>query len=69
MSDHVYKHIRLTGSSPESIEAAVGNALSRAGETVDNMRWFRVLDTRGHVRDGGIAHWQVTIEVGFTLDS
>lgn len=69
MSDHVYKHIRLTGSSPESIEAAVANALSRAGETVDNMRWFRVLDTRGHIRDGGIAHWQVTIEVGFTLDS
>ncbi|QKK03714.1 MAG: dodecin domain-containing protein [Pseudomonadota bacterium] len=69
MSDHVYKHIRLTGSSSESMEAAVNNAIERAAGTVKNMRWFQVIDTRGHVDNGRVAHWQVTLEVGFTLDS
>jgi len=68
MSDHVYKHIELTGSSEKSIEDAVQNALSRAAKTVHNMRWFQVRDTRGHIEDGRISHWQVTVEVGFTLD-
>lgn len=67
MSDHVYKQIRLTGSSAKSIEDAVGNAVRRAAGTVDNMRWLQVLDTRGHIEDGAVVHWQVTIEVGFTL--
>lgn len=69
MSDHVYKHIELTGSSPNSIEDAVQNAIERAARTVHNMRWFEVRDTRGHIDGGRVAHWQVTIEVGFTLDS
>ena len=68
MSDHVYKQIKLTGSSPESIEAAVANAINTAAGTVKNMRWFEVLETRGHIENGKIAHWQVTVEVGFTLD-
>lgn len=68
MSDHVYKHIQLTGSSSEGIEGAVANAIERASSTVKNMRWFQVMDTRGHIEDGSIVHWQVTIEVGFTLD-
>jgi dodecin len=68
MSDHVYKKIELVGSSPKSIEDAVGNALARAGKTVRNMRWFEVTETRGHIEDGKIEHWQVTIKVGFTLD-
>ena len=68
MSDHVYKHIELTGSSPKSIEDAVNNALGRASKTIHNMRWFQVRDTRGHIEDGKVSHWQVTIEVGFTLD-
>lgn len=68
MADHVYKHIELTGTSPRSIEEAVNNALARAGKTVRNMRWMQVLETRGHVENGAVSHWQVTIKVGFTLD-
>ena len=68
MSDHVYKKIELVGSSPTSIEEAVANALARASQTVRNMRWFEVTETRGHIEDGKIGHWQVTVAVGFTLD-
>ncbi len=68
MSNHVYKKIELVGSSPESIEKAVQNALARAGKTVRNMRWFEVTETRGHIAENKIDHWQVTIEVGFTLE-
>ncbi len=68
MSDHVYKQIKLTGSSSESIEDAVRNAIGKASATVKNMRWFQVQDTRGHIEDGKVMHWQVTVEVGFTLD-
>lgn len=69
MSDHVYKKIELVGSSPNSIEEAVQNALARAGQTVRNMRWFEVTETRGHIEDGNVNHWQVTVKIGFTLDS
>ncbi|MDH3638698.1 MAG: dodecin family protein [Gammaproteobacteria bacterium] len=68
MSDHVYKQIELTGSSSTGIEDAIRNAISRASKTVHNMRWFQVTDTRGHISDGEIGHWQVTLKVGFTLD-
>ncbi len=68
MSEHVYKKIELTGSSPKSIEGAVENAIARASKTIRNMRWFEVCETRGHLENGKIAHWQVTIKVGFTLD-
>lgn len=68
MSDHVYKQIRLTGSSTESSDDAVRRAVTKASESLKNLRWFEVLETRGHIKDGGIQHWQVTIEVGFTLD-
>lgn len=68
MSDHVYKILELTGSSTESMEAAVKNAVKRASKTVHNMRWFEVTDTRGHIEDGAVAHWQVTVKIGFTLD-
>ncbi|MCQ8181366.1 dodecin family protein [Methylomonas sp. SURF-1] len=68
MPDHVYQKIELTGSSTVSIENAVENAVAKAGESVTNMRWFEVVETRGHIADGKIAHWQVTIKVGYTLD-
>ena len=68
MSDHVYKKIEITGSSPKSIEEAVENAISKASESVHNMRWFEVVETRGHLEDGKIGHWQVTVKIGFTLD-
>lgn len=68
MSKHTYKIIELTGSSPESSDDAVRNAIKKAGESIHNMRWFEVTETRGHIEDGQISHWQVTIKVGFTLD-
>ena len=68
MSAHTYKLIELTGSSTEGIEQAVNNAISKASESLHNLRWFEVIDTRGHIDGGKVAHWQVTIKVGFTLD-
>jgi dodecin len=68
MSDHVYKVITLVGSSPAGTDEAVKNALARASKTLRNMRWFRIAETRGHIEDGQVAHWQVTVEIGFTLD-
>jgi flavin-binding protein dodecin len=69
VSDHVYKHIELTGSSVDSIEDAVQNAIQKASKSVHNMRWCQVRDTRGHIDNGRVHHWQVTVEVGFTLDA
>ena len=68
MADHVYKKIELVGSSPDGFDAAVKNALARASETIRNMRWFEVIETRGQIENGQINHWQVTLKVGFTLD-
>ena len=68
MSDHVYKHIQLTGTSEKSIEDAVDRALQRAAKTVHKMRWFEVVETRGQIEDGRTAQWQVTIRVGFALE-
>jgi flavin-binding protein dodecin len=69
MSDHIYKKIELVGSSPSGIEDAVNNAISRAGKTIRNMRWFEVAEVRGHIQNNKVDHWQVTVKVGFTLDS
>jgi flavin-binding protein dodecin len=60
--------IELTGSSPGSIEEAISNAIAKAAETIRNLQWFEVIDTRGHIVDGKVAHWQVTIKIGFTLE-
>ncbi len=68
MSDHVYKMLELVGSSETSIEDAVQNALARASKTVRNMRWFEVTETRGHIEENKINHWQVTVKIGFTLE-
>ena len=68
MSEHVYKILELTGSSPTSIEDAVQNAVAKAAKTVRRMQWFQITDTRGHIADGTVSHWQVTLKVGFTLD-
>ena len=68
MSDHVYKKIELTGSSGEGIQQAIENAVAKAGQTVKNMRWSEVVETRGHIENGEIAHWQVTIKIGFTIE-
>lgn len=68
MSKHVYKILEITGSSPSGIEDAVNTAIAKASDTVRNMQWFEVVETRGHIEDGKVAHWQVTVKVGFTLD-
>lgn len=68
MSDHVYKSVELTGSSKNSLEEAVDNAVQRASRTLHSLRWFEVTNTRGHIEDGKVSHWQVTVKVGFTLD-
>ncbi len=68
MSEHIYKKIELVGSSPTSIEEAVNNAVARAAQTIRNMRWLEVTETRGHIEDGKVNHWQVTVKIGFTLD-
>ena len=68
MADHVYKKIEITGTSSESSDQAIQNALKRASSTVRNMRWFEVVEIRGDVKDDQVGHWQVTLKVGFTLE-
>ncbi len=68
MSDHVYKKIELVGSSTVSTDDAIHNALSRADKTLRHLDWFEVVDTRGHIEDGKVAHFQVTLKVGLRLE-
>lgn len=68
MSNHIYKKIELVGSSPNSIEEAIQNAITKASEELDKMRWFEVVETRGQIENGKVAHWQVTLKIGFTLN-
>ncbi len=67
MSEHVYKHIELTGSSKTSLEEAIQNAVNKAAKSVRNMRWFVVTEQRGYIENNAVAYYQVTIKVGFTL--
>ena len=68
MSDHVYKHIEVTGTSSASVEEAVGNAVKRASESVHNLRWFEVTGVRGSIDGNAVREWQITLKIGFTLD-
>lgn len=68
MSDHTYKITELVGTSPNSIEEAVKNAVEKASKTVRNMRWLQITETRAHIDHQKITHWQVIIKVGFTLE-
>lgn len=68
MPDHVYKTIELVGSSARGVEDAVQKAIAKASETVRELRWFEVVETRGHIENGRVAHWQVTLKLGFTLE-
>ena len=68
MHDHVYKITELVGSSEKSVEDAISNAVERASRTLRNLRWFEVIETRGHIEDGKIREYQVTIKVGFTME-
>ncbi|WP_298886361.1 dodecin [uncultured Bradyrhizobium sp.] len=66
--DHVYKILELVGSSETSIEDAIKSAVSRASKTIREMKWFEVVQTRGHIENGTVRHYQVTLRVGFTLE-
>ena len=68
MPEHVYKLLELTGSSKTSIEDAVQAAISKAAQTLRNLQWFEVIETRGQIKKGKVAYWQVTIKAGFTLE-
>jgi len=66
--DHIYRVIELAGTSEKSIEDAINSAIARANQTIRNLRWFEVVQTRGHIENGKIAHFQVTLKVGFTME-
>ncbi|KAB2643889.1 MAG: dodecin domain-containing protein [Verrucomicrobia bacterium] len=68
MNDHIYKKIELVGSSTKSIEDAVQNAVAQAAKEYTHLRWLEVIETRAHLEDGNIAHWQVTVKIGTTLN-
>jgi dodecin len=68
MQHNVYKKIEITGSSDSSIEEAVRRAVERASQTIRNMRWFEVVETRGTIENGAVTEWQVTVKIGFTLE-
>ncbi|RZK95046.1 MAG: hypothetical protein EOP30_05630 [Rhodococcus sp. (in: high G+C Gram-positive bacteria)] len=68
MSDHVYRVVEVVGSSTDSTDAAIKNAIARTNETVRNVEWFEVVETRGHVENGAVAHYQVTVKVGFRVE-
>ncbi len=68
MTNHTYKIVELVGSSELGIEQAIQNAISDAGESVRNLRWFEVVQTRGHIEEGRVAHYQVHLKVGFTIE-
>jgi dodecin len=69
MKNHVYKILEIVGSSETSIEEAIGTAIAQANKTVRSMDWFEVVQTRGHIVNGKVGHYQVTIKIGFTLES
>jgi flavin-binding protein dodecin len=68
MSDHTYRVIEIVGSSPDGVDTAIRNAVSRAAETMRRLDWFEVQSVRGHLENGAIAHFQVTLKVGFRME-
>ena len=69
MANHVYSVSEVVGTSPDTVEAAVSNAVGQAAKTVRNLDWFEVQSIRGQITDGAIAHWQVTVKLGFRLEA
>lgn len=68
MSEHSYRLIEVVGSSPDGVDQAIRNAVEDAAKTLRNIHWFEVVETRGHVEEGKVKHFQVTVKIGFTLD-
>jgi dodecin len=68
MSDHVYKTIEITGSSPDGVTQAIERAVSKASQSLRGLDWFEVTEIRGHLEEGTVAHYQVTLKIGFRLE-
>ena len=68
MSDHVYKSIEITGSSPQGVTQAIDRAVTKASQSLRGLDWFEVTEIRGHIEEGAVAHYQVTLKVGFRLE-
>lgn len=68
MTDNVYKITEIVGSSAKGIEDAISNAVSKASKTLRELRWFEVVETRGHIENGKIGHYQVKLKIAFTLE-
>lgn len=68
MSDHVYKTVEVTGSSEDSVDDAIRRAVAKASQTLRNLEWFEVVGLRGHLDEGAVAHFQVTLKIGFRLE-
>jgi flavin-binding protein dodecin len=68
MSDHIYKTVEITGSSTDGVSEAINNAITKASKSLRNVEWFEVVGVRGHVGSGGVAHYQVTMKIGFRLE-
>ena len=68
MADHIYRIAEIVGTSPDGVDAAIRNAVSRANQTLRNIDWFEMTEVRGHLSDGQVADWQVTVKIGFRLD-
>lgn len=68
MSEHTYKIIEIVGSSPKSIDDAIQSAVARASSTLNHVNWFEVIETRGHIENGRVAHFQVVLKIGFRLE-
>ena len=68
MADHVYRVVELVGSSETGLEDAINSAIDKAAKTVRHMRWFQVVETRGHIENNKVAHYQVTLKVGFAVE-
>jgi len=67
MEDHIYKKIEITGTSDKSSNDAVEKAIAKASNSIQNLRWFEVVETRGSIKDGAVDRWQVTVKIGFTM--
>ena len=68
MTDHIYKSVEVTGSSTKGVDDAIRNAVGKASESLRNLEWFEVIGVRGHLADGAVAHYQVTVKIGFKLE-
>lgn len=68
MTEHTYKVVELVGSSARGTDQAIQNAINRASKTLRNLDWFEVVETRGHLVEGKVAHWQVKIKLGFRME-